>query len=103
SFWASALVSSATDAAPLPASLHGVHRPSGAIVEVRLSGWRSRDLRDPRHWVAIVVGAGDSRARPEDRPLPPALNRGDRVQLGRLDGIVADTLDHPRLIALTLE
>jgi S-adenosylmethionine:tRNA ribosyltransferase-isomerase len=93
----------ANDAATLPASLHGVHRPSGAIVEVRLAGWRSRDLRDPRHWVAIVFGAGDFRTRTEDRPLPPALNRGDRLQLGPLDGIVADTLDHPRLIALTLE
>ena len=93
----------ANDAATLPASLHGVHRPSGAVVEVRLAGWRSRDWRDPRHFVALVFGDGDFRTRTEDRPLPPALKRGDHLQLGPIKAIVADTLDHPRLIALTLE
>jgi len=93
----------ANDAATLPASLRGVHQPSGAIVEVRLAGWRARDLRDPRHWTAIVFGDGDFRMRTEDRPLPPALDRGDRLQLGPLDAIVTDTLGHPRLVALTLK
>lgn len=93
----------ANDAATLPASLRGVHQPSGAIIEVRLAGWRSPDLHDPRHWVAIVFGDGDFRTRTEDRPLPPWLERGDRLHLGPLDAIVADTLDHPRLIGLTLE
>jgi S-adenosylmethionine:tRNA ribosyltransferase-isomerase len=87
----------------LPASLRGVHQPSGAIIEVRLAGWRSRDWHDPRHWIAIVFGDGDFRMRTEDRPLPPPLERGDRLQLGPLDAIVMDTLGHPRLVALSLE
>ena len=93
----------ANDAATLPASLRGVHQRSGAIVEVRLAGWRSRDLHDPRHWNAVIFGDGDFRLRTEDRPLPPALDRGDRLHLGPLDAMVADTLGHPRLIALTFE
>lgn len=91
----------ANDAATLPASLHGAHRRSGAPIEVRLAGWRARDLRDPRHWIAIVFGDGDFHARTEDRAPPPVLERGDHLQLGPLEALVDDTLDHPRLIALT--
>jgi S-adenosylmethionine:tRNA ribosyltransferase-isomerase len=93
----------ANDAATLPASLRGVHQRSGAIVEVRLAGWRSRDFHDPRNFHAVVFGDGDFRVRTEDRAPPPALERGDRLQLGPLDAIVADTLGHPRLIALTFQ
>lgn len=91
----------ANDAATLPASLHGVHRRSGAVIETRLAAWGSRDLRDPRHWIAIVFGAGDFHARTEDRPPPPTLECGDRLRLGPLDAVVTATFDHPRLVALT--
>ena len=33
----------ANDAATLPASLHGVHVPTGAEIEVRLAGYTTRD------------------------------------------------------------
>ena len=36
----------ANDAATLPASLQGVHRPTGEPIEARLAGWLS--FRDPR-------------------------------------------------------
>jgi S-adenosylmethionine:tRNA ribosyltransferase-isomerase len=87
----------ANDAATLPASLHGVHAPTGAAVEVRLAGRRSLAADDVRQFVAVVFGAGDFHTRTEDRPLPPRLTSGDRVRLGPLSATVARLLDHPRL------
>jgi S-adenosylmethionine:tRNA ribosyltransferase-isomerase len=60
----------ANDAATLPASLQGVHRPTGEPIEARLAGWVS--LRDLARFVAVAFGAGDW---------------------------VEGLLDHPRLIA----
>ena len=88
----------ANDAATLPASLSGTHRPSGRKIEVRLAAWRS--LRDPTRFIAVAFGAGDHRVRTEDRPPPPALSPGDRLELGPLGAVVERLLDHPRLIAL---
>ena len=93
----------ANDAATLPASLHGVHLPTGAAIEVRLAGWLARRAGDPRRCVAVVFGAGDFRTRTEDRPLPPALTAGDRLALGPLAAADERTLDHPRLIALRFD
>ena len=93
----------ANDAATLPASLHGVHLPTGAPIEVRLAGWLARRAGDPRRCIAVVFGAGDFRMRTEDRPLPPALTAGDRLALGPLAAVVERTLDHPRLIALRFD
>ena len=92
----------ANDAATLPASLHGVHLPSGAPIEVRLAG-RSSFAREHLRFSAVVFGAGDWRTRTEDRPQPPPLVPGDRLALGPLVAIVERMLGHKRLVALKFE
>ena len=72
----------ANDAATLPASLHGVHRSTGEPIEARLAGWDS--FRDPTRFVAVVFGAGDHRMLTEERPSPPWLSAGDRLEFGPL-------------------
>jgi len=93
----------ANDAATLPASLRGMHVPSGAEIEVRLAGIRSLSADALRRCRAVVLGAGDFHARTEHRPLPPPLAPGDRLRLGPLMATVEATLGHPRLVALVLE
>jgi S-adenosylmethionine:tRNA ribosyltransferase-isomerase len=90
----------ANDAATLPASLQGVHRPSGEPIEARLAGWIH--FRDPLRFVAVVFGAGDHRLRTEDRPSPPLLSVGDRLEFGPLAASVECLLDHPRLVRIRL-
>jgi S-adenosylmethionine:tRNA ribosyltransferase-isomerase len=118
----------ANDAATLPASLRGVHVPSGAEIEVRLAGLprqsgseqvaaaacqsslarlkgsRSTFALDPERasarFSAVVFGAGDFRTRTEDRPLPPSLAPGDHLVLGPLSATVEALHDHPRLVSL---
>jgi S-adenosylmethionine:tRNA ribosyltransferase-isomerase len=90
----------ANDAATLPASLHGVHEPSGAPIEVRLAGRRSLAPEAMQDFVAVVFGAGDFRHRTEERPPPPPLGAGDELLLGSLRATVRATLGHPRLVAL---
>src|SRR5216117_2565175 len=95
----------ANDAATLPASLHGVHLPSGAEIEVRLAGRSSLAAEDVHTFSAVVFGAGDFRARTEDRPMPPPLMPGDRLALGpareqTLLATVEDLLDHPCVVVL---
>jgi S-adenosylmethionine:tRNA ribosyltransferase-isomerase len=89
----------ANDAATLPASLHGVHLPSGAAIEVRLAG-RSSLAHDDLRFSAVLFGAGDWRMRTEDRPSPPPLAIGDRLALGPLVARVDGVLGHDRLVAL---
>ena len=93
----------ANDAATLPASLHGFHARTGAAIEVRLAGRSSLEPNDVRVFSAIVFGAGDHRTRTEDRPRPPALCTGDRLDLGPLSAEVEATLGHPRLVRLRLD
>jgi S-adenosylmethionine:tRNA ribosyltransferase-isomerase len=93
----------ANDAATLPASLHGTRVPTGAAVEVRLAGWPSANLDDPRHFYAIVFGAGDYRQRTEDWPRPPILRPGDRLSLGPLSARIEVLLCHPRLASLCFD
>ncbi|HKN28367.1 MAG TPA: S-adenosylmethionine:tRNA ribosyltransferase-isomerase [Roseiarcus sp.] len=88
----------ANDAATLPASLQGVHRPSGETIEARLAAWVA--FRDPARFVAIAFGAGDHRAPTEGRSPPPPLAAGDRLAFGPLDATVERLLDHPRLLRL---
>ena len=88
----------ANDAATLPASLTGIHYPSGNSIEVRLAAWET--VHDPRHFTAIASGAGDYKTRTEDRTSPPPLSLGDRFSLGPLVGIVESLLDHPRLFRM---
>jgi S-adenosylmethionine:tRNA ribosyltransferase-isomerase len=90
----------ANDAATLPASLKGVHRPSCEPIEVRLAAWVA--FRDPTRFVAIAFGAGAHRMRTEDRPPPPPLSAGDRLEFGPLAATVERVLDHPRLLRIHL-
>ena len=53
--------------------------------------------------MAVVFGAGDFRTRTEDRPLPPKLAPGDRLELGPLSATVESLLDHPRLVSLRFD
>lgn len=90
----------ANDAATIPASLFGIHIPTGEPVEVRLAGRASLMPSEVHLFSAIVFGAGDFHQRTEDRTVPPALNPGDLLQLGPLRATVLCMLNHPRLIAL---
>src|SRR5690242_4495978 len=63
----------ANDAATLPASLTGVHAPTGQPIEIRLAGRKSLAADDVTNFSAIVFGEGDYRTRTEDRPLPPPI------------------------------
>jgi S-adenosylmethionine:tRNA ribosyltransferase-isomerase len=93
----------ANDAATLPASLAGIHVPTGSAVEVRLAGRDSLLSRDVTRFTAVVFGAGDFRTPTEHRPAPPALHPGDRLRLGPLQAIVLKVLGHPRLIEVRFE
>jgi S-adenosylmethionine:tRNA ribosyltransferase-isomerase len=93
----------ANDAATLPASLHGTHVGTNTAIEVRLAGWPSSTLGDPRRIHTIVFGAGDYRQRTEDRLPPPVLHPGDRLALGPLSARIETLLGHPRLVALGFE
>jgi S-adenosylmethionine:tRNA ribosyltransferase-isomerase len=98
----------ANDAATLPASLRGVHVPSGGEIEVRLAGRASRDADDVHMFSAVVFGAGDFHTRTEDRPPPPPFAVGDRLVLGPalsevegpLSARVESLLGHPRLVVI---
>jgi S-adenosylmethionine:tRNA ribosyltransferase-isomerase len=90
----------ANDAATLPASLQGVHCPTGEPIEARLAGWSS--FRDPTRFVAVAFGAGDHRVPTEDRPPPPPLSAGDQLEFGPLIASVERLLDHPRLVRIRI-
>jgi S-adenosylmethionine:tRNA ribosyltransferase-isomerase len=90
----------ANDAATMPASLRGVHGPSGGELEVRLAGRPSLVVDEVAVFTAIAFGEGDHRIRTEDRPPPPPLLPGDELLLGQLRAIVVRTLGHPRLVEL---
>jgi S-adenosylmethionine:tRNA ribosyltransferase-isomerase len=93
----------ANDAATLPASLGGIHVPSGEAIEVRLAGHHALAINGGKVFSSIVFGAGDFRIRTEDRPLPPLLAPGDRLALGPLSAIVTGLLGHPRLVMLRFD
>jgi len=90
----------ANDAATLPASLTGVHEPTGQQIEVRLAGRPTLDPMDVSRFSAVVFGEGDFHTRTEDRPLPPPLTPGDTLSLGPLQATVEELLGHPRLVSL---
>ena len=92
----------ANDAATLPASLRGVHLPSGRPIELRLAGRRSLAVDDVREFTAIAFGEGDHRTPTEQRAAPPPLHPGDVLQLGPLHATVLHTLGHPRLVDVRL-
>ena len=90
----------ANDAATIPASLRGIHEPSGEAIEIRLAGRDSLDFDNVGEVTAVVFGSGDYRTRTEARPPPPALLSGDRLLLGPLRATVQRSLGHPRLLAI---
>jgi S-adenosylmethionine:tRNA ribosyltransferase-isomerase len=91
----------ANDAATLPASLFGQHIPTGRRIEVRLAGRTALD--QVTRFSAIVFGEGDFRTRTEDRPRPPILQPGDRLELGPLRARVVRVLQSPRLVSLEFD
>ena len=92
----------ANDAATIPASLQGVHIPTGDLIEVRLAGRPSLRPEDVR-FSAVVFGAGDFHTRTEDRLAPPQLAPGDQIVLGPLRGNIEKLLGHSRLVLLRFE
>src|SRR5215217_2972085 len=90
----------ANDAATLPASLTGIHLPTGRPIEVRLAGRPSLAPNDINRFSAVVFGEGDFHIRTEDRSLPPPLQPRDTLVLGPLHAKIEKLLDHPRLVAL---
>ena len=90
----------ANDAATLPASLGGLHLPTGRPIEIRLSGRPSLREDEFAQFSAIVFGEGDFHTPTEYRPAPPALVPGDALVLGPLHATVARVHEHPRLIDL---
>ena len=93
----------ANDAATIPASLSGIHEPSGAEIEIRLAGRDSLALDDVGAFIAVAFGRGDHRTPTEERPPPPELLPGDRIVLGPLCATVLRPLGHPRLLALAFD
>ena len=92
----------ANDAASIPASLRGIHEPSGGEVEIRLAGRPTLRADDVHRFVAVAFGAGDWHTPTELRSAPPAFQPGDRLRLGPLRATVIGLLDHPRLVELDL-
>jgi S-adenosylmethionine:tRNA ribosyltransferase-isomerase len=87
------------DAGTVPASLAGV--AEGRPVEVRLAA----PGEGPTEWTAVLFGTGSWRQRTEDRPSPPRLRAGDRIELGPdLRAEVRRVWPiSPRLVDLSLE
>jgi S-adenosylmethionine:tRNA ribosyltransferase-isomerase len=86
------------DAATLPSSLRGT-TVSGETVEVRLAG-----ETDDGAWRAVLFGAGDWRTRTEDRPAPPRLGLGDRIQFEALAAtVVGVDRESPRLVTIAFD
>ena len=93
----------ANDAATLPASLFGVHDPSGRPIEVRLAGSQSVCPDAVKEFSAVVFGEGDYHTPTELRPKPPGLRPGDTLQLGPLKATVLRLIGHPRLVTIRFE
>lgn len=91
------------DAATLPASLPGVHVPTGAAIELRLAARHALDPRAALGWDVLLFGAGDHRTPTEHRASPPRVAPGDRLRVGPVDVHVHAVLDHPRLVRVTFE
>jgi S-adenosylmethionine:tRNA ribosyltransferase-isomerase len=98
----------ANDAATLPASLQGIHEPTGRPIEIRLAGRRSLAADDVHVFAAVVFGAGDYHVRTEHRPPPPTLSPGDKLTFGPaprgvnalLDAVVLRVGQHERLVTI---
>jgi S-adenosylmethionine:tRNA ribosyltransferase-isomerase len=86
------------DAATLPGSLRGRDQ-AGRELEARLLSAQSGG-----RFAAVLFGAGDWRARTEDRPPPAALAVGARLAFGALAAeVVAVSPLSPRLVGLRFD
>lgn len=90
----------ANDAATLPASLDGIHEPTGRAIEIRLAGRPSLAVDDVYSFTAVIFSAGDHRTRTEHRDAPPPVRVGDALTLGPLRASISKVLGHPRLVEL---
>lgn len=90
----------ANDAATIPASLRGVHVPTGRALEVRLAGRRSLAVDAVRRFTVVLFGAGDYRTPTELRELPPEPGVGDELLIGSLRATVVALLGHRRLVEI---
>ena len=102
----------ANDAATLPASLHGVHLPSGARIEVRLAGWHIRGS-SPR----TCTCSGPSSSGQGTSACEPRIDHcrlcwrlaiilcwaPDKGTGEGLSATIEERLDHPRLVLLRFE
>ena len=93
----------ANDAATLPASLHGIHDPTGRPIEVRLAGRRSLDADDVHAFTAVAFGRGDYHTQTEHREPPPHLSAGDTLTLGPLRATISAIGGHDRLIQIEFD
>ena len=93
----------ANDAATLPASLFGMHAPTGRAIELRLAARHSLLPDEVTRFTAVVFGAGDFRTPTEHRALPPPMQAGDSLRLGPLTAVVTRVLAHPRLLDVRFE
>jgi S-adenosylmethionine:tRNA ribosyltransferase-isomerase len=94
------------DAATLPASLRGTS--SHGEVELRLCS-APRDGQDGR-WLAVLFGTGSWRERTEDRPPPPPIAAGERIEIeppgpgrGLAARVVSVSPVSPRLVELCFD
>jgi S-adenosylmethionine:tRNA ribosyltransferase-isomerase len=86
------------DAATIPGSLSG-HDDDGGAVEARLIA--IDEDRGALHFWAVLFGAGDWRARTEDRPEPARYSRGARLSFGTVTAeIAAASSMSSRLVSL---
>jgi S-adenosylmethionine:tRNA ribosyltransferase-isomerase len=90
----------ANDAATVPASLLGVHVPTGSPVEARLAGQKSLCPDATRFFSAVIFGSGNYLTPTEYRPKPPKLRSGDKLRFGSLGATIVCLLDHPRFVLL---
>ena len=90
----------ANDAATIPASLRGIHLPTGRAVEVRLAGRRSLAADAVQRFTVVLFGTGDYRTPTEHRERPPVPGVGDALLVGSLRATVVGILGHPRLVEI---
>jgi S-adenosylmethionine:tRNA ribosyltransferase-isomerase len=93
----------ANDAATLPASLMALHERSQERIELRLAGRGSLDPDDVKAFDVVLFGPGNFRTRTENRPLPPSVHSGDRLQVGSIAATIEAVLDHPRFVRLRFD
>jgi S-adenosylmethionine:tRNA ribosyltransferase-isomerase len=65
----------------LPSSFQGRIEGTLETIEIRLASFQGRDTTDLSHWRAVSFGPGSWKMKTEDRPRPPHLRAGDKIQI----------------------